>query len=558
MALKKPSNLFEKKEVSIGLEVSSNISESYDKFRSNFDKVNELSERVEILSQQLSEKLNKTELENAMLSQLMILDENFKSIQNQIKGLNKEDLKEFRETVYNLTKLVGNILDNEIPRYQKQITRNEIVIGEKVCQIEEVLEERISNIRNETNIKIDNIAEVIDNNLEYFNQQIEENTSQVKETKKVYSNLSKILENKVHTEDKKFEEYSYIIEGVQKTLAELKIQFFSVDNYLEKNHQELLSLKEEVFSEIEKLSVGDLQENIKRLEKKIDFIRETYSKIEPEVVIKEVIQEGLSNISPEDKNTDPLTPLNQNFVTLDQLQDHYRLFINRIQQQLSTVGGGGETQLKYLDDVVGIATNASSYDGKFLKYDHSQGKFEFVTVSGGGSGISTYSDIAGISTVSEGLTGTPNIVVGIVTSSISIPTELRTKSVAEKTTLVSGNTVGLAFTTGSGNVAICTNPSGDITLNVTDIPTDSSFDNHSISFSVIVTQTGTARTCTAVNLNGVSRTIRWSNGSLANAISGVTTSNGYDIFTFTGINTVGSASTTANYVVLGSVNGGFN
>ena len=58
--------------------------------------------------------------------------------------------------------------------------------------------------------------------------------------------------------------------------------------------------------------------------------------------------------------------------------------------------------------------------------------------------------------------------------------------------------------------------------------------------------------------SGVSRTIRWAGGSLANAISGVTTSTGFDIFTFTGINTVGSASTTSNYVVLGSVNGGFN
>jgi hypothetical protein len=40
--------------------------------------------------------------------------------------------------------------------------------------------------------------------------------------------------------------------------------------------------------------------------------------------------------------------------------------------------------------------------------------------------------------------------------------------------------------------------------------------------------------------------------------SGVSTSTGFDIFTFTGINTVGSASTTANYAVLGSINGGFN
>jgi hypothetical protein len=74
---------------------------------------------------------------------------------------------------------------------------------------------------------------------------------------------------------------------------------------------------------------------------------------------------------------------------------------------------------------------------------------------------------------------------------------------------------------------------------------------------VIVTNTGTARSCTAINLNGVSETIRWFGGSLSAAISGVTTSNGYDVYSFTGINTVGSASTTSNYIVLGSVNGSY-
>ena len=38
---------------------------------------------------------------------------------------------------------------------------------------------------------------------------------------------------------------------------------------------------------------------------------------------------------------------------------------------------------------MGIATNASAFDGKFLKYTHSIGKFEFVTVSGGGGGGSS-------------------------------------------------------------------------------------------------------------------------------------------------------------------------
>lgn len=183
----------------------------------------------------------------------------------------------------------------------------------------------------------------------------------------------------------------------------------NVDRYIQDHHKELEDLKEEVFAEIEKLPVGNLQENLERLEKKIDYIKETYSQIEPEVVVKEVIKEGLLNEPPSADNKDPLTPLDQNFVTLDQLQQHYRLFLNRIQQQLSTLGGGGETRLKYLDDIVGIATNPIAYDNKFLKYNHSIGKFEFVTVSGG-AGSQTLDE-----TLQLGNTSTLGINVGVST-----------------------------------------------------------------------------------------------------------------------------------------------
>lgn len=136
--------------------------------------------------------------------------------------------------------------------------------------------------------------------------------------------------------------------------------------------------------------------------------------------------------------------------------------------------------------------------------------------------------------------------------------EIRFYNVAEKLTRINGNTVNLVYSSNGSNIGLATNPSGDITLNVTGIPVTGDFDNHVITFSVFVTNTGTARTVTSVNLNGVSRSISWSGGSLSAAISGVTTSNGIDIYSFTGINTIGSASTTANYKVLGVINGGYN
>ena len=138
------------------------------------------------------------------------------------------------------------------------------------------------------------------------------------------------------------------------------------------------------------------------------------------------------------------------------------------------------------------------------------------------------------------------------------PNETRIITGAEKIHRQSGNTVALTYnSSSSSNVGYTTNPSADVTVNVVGIPTSSDFDDHSISFTVITRSTGTARTCTAVTLNGVSKTIRFAGGSLSGALSGVTTSTGHAIFSFTGINTIGSASTTANYEVFGIVSGGF-
>ena len=95
----------------------------------------------------------------------------------------------------------------------------------------------------------------------------------------------------------------------------------------------------------------------------------------------ELIEKSLGLLA-EPSNTkvqqDPLTPLDQKFATLDDLQKHYSTFLSRIQQQLSTLGGGGETRLRYLDDIVGIATNSGAYNNKFLQWNSITNKAEFV------------------------------------------------------------------------------------------------------------------------------------------------------------------------------------
>lgn len=162
-----------------------------------------------------------------------------------------------------------------------------------------------------------------------------------------------------------------------------------------------------------------------------------------------------------------------------------------------------------------------------------------------------------------GLSGSPSITIsGENNTGISTLTDLRLASIADKTTLVDGNTVNLNYSTGGGNVAICTTPSGPITLNVNGIPTTSDFDNRAISFAVIVQQGTTAYACSSVTLNGVAFDSTYTVGTGTHiAYSGGTVgtgnTSGYDVFNFTGINTTGSASTTTNYKLLSNVNGDY-
>ena len=79
---------------------------------------------------------------------------------------------------------------------------------------------------------------------------------------------------------------------------------------------------------------------------------------EPEE-IKEKSLGLLSEPSNVKQQSDPLTPLDQNFVTLEDLNKHYKLFLSRIQQQISTFGGGGETNLTYMDVPITSVTTSS-------------------------------------------------------------------------------------------------------------------------------------------------------------------------------------------------------
>jgi len=100
-----------------------------------------------------------------------------------------------------------------------------------------------------------------------------------------------------------------------------------VERYISESNKELIEIRDQVFQEISESTLLNLPE----IKCKIEKVLEIY----------EQIQEGLLNEPPSTKNSDPLTPLDQNFVTIEDLNKHYNLFVNRIQEQIATIGGVG-------------------------------------------------------------------------------------------------------------------------------------------------------------------------------------------------------------------------
>tara|TARA_Y100000015_G_scaffold13750_1_gene13160 strand:+ start:140 stop:1969 length:1830 start_codon:yes stop_codon:yes gene_type:complete len=199
------------------------------------------------------------------------------------------------------------------------------------------------------------------------------NTSQLKVEGRV-NTLKKELYERIdehiaHAQQTIQELYHTEIRQIKKLSHDIQL----VEKYIATHSTKIVELKSQINEELQKRPIA-----IDRIESKIDLVAESYQHL------TENLDEGLLN---EPVTADALS--NTDFVTPDQLKEHYRLFLNRIEEQLSTLGGGGEVNLKYLDDIVGIATNASAYHDKFLKYNHTTGKFEFSTTTTSNVGINT-------------------------------------------------------------------------------------------------------------------------------------------------------------------------
>jgi hypothetical protein len=164
-------------------------------------------------------------------------------------------------------------------------------------------------------------------------------------------------------------------------------------------------------------SLKEIVEQIQVRQEKVEDLQENYLLNEPPEEAEDI-----------GSGQDPLTPMDQKFATLSDLASHYRIFINRIQTQLSTMGGGGAGFIKDLDDV-DISGLSDEY---ILQYNAATSKWLTVPNTGsvaaiGGTfatdsvgihtvkavGIATTGARSGVSLFVEGnIEATGNITVG--------------------------------------------------------------------------------------------------------------------------------------------------
>ena len=430
MTLKKPSDYFNKNNPTVSesvqinnTEVLSEFSNTLNNYRANIERVDHLSSEIKDIKNEVETLLRKEDLDNALVSQLLVVDEIVADIQRKVKSINEKKLTDIRLEVSTLSESVNNFIEVDVPKYKKLVVDSEIRTTDRYEELEENVSHALETIGEFVDAKYQelteslqgineqNLAEILEDfkvlegsiknfkekdipkykgfiveteiktesKLKEFQESLDETLSNIIEKVNLVEgdkeNLVNIINEKVDEVKSLVSQVNITEQNIQtqkdfikKRVADLEVDILRNENHIKVQNENLKTIQEEVKESLTRINLEEIEKQNHRLGEKIKYLDEVFDKFSE----KEILTENIITELPSTNNTDPLTPLDQNFVTLDQLQQHYRLFINRIQQQLSSIGGGGETRLEFLDDV---DRDSAKTDGKFLKYDSSTGKW---------------------------------------------------------------------------------------------------------------------------------------------------------------------------------------
>ena len=295
-----------------------------------------------------------------------------------------EVIDAYRQNIEDLNAKVKLFTETEIPKYSNLLIETKLKSEQEVKDLEKEVLSRVNNLTE----KVQSISEGIPEKTSEKIQELKEVTDKYKEEidsiSKKYQALYKDFKNREISENEKLESYSKDIEKyykrfnfleetvnedlreiqnvliqsnetyhaslktevgkfrnkISEQMKDLEMDLTVNEKHIKKQNEHIESIQEEIKEVLERLQLDKLEEKNKELVEKINYLEETISEINEKKLLTED-NPTLPGDPSTNNSSDPLTPLDQKFVTLDQLQSHYRTFINRIQQQIATIGGGG-------------------------------------------------------------------------------------------------------------------------------------------------------------------------------------------------------------------------
>lgn len=442
-------------------------------------------EMFENVLSELNNLVKKEELSELLVSQLIVIEKQFDQFKKQVlETTSNVDVNKEVDNIISKAKFVIEKVSNESESYNKKYYEDKISNTEKF----ESIDKKFNDLEYTSIVeKIDSFDEKVTTLFEVYEQNIPEQNKKInnyifsnnEDNENLKSAVIEILEDFENRVDSGEENVIEIVSGdlnkiqekskksleeakqeLVKKITESKIQTIQFEKNLKKFNKEFSVVKEDIKTADSKLDkqlnryklLEDKQKDIvsdvksifkttnnllvsqnkifeskkfKDLNTKIKFLEETLEKFNEKTLITEDL------VAPASTTTrDPLTPLDKNFVTFDDLKRHYTLFINRVQQQMASIGGGGAVRIDQLDDVnIRDATGAVNIaNGQSLVYITSSKQFEARTVTSGAAGSHTV--IGGFS----GVVSNANVAAIVTSSGI-----LKTANVVESTNLYFAN-----------------------------------------------------------------------------------------------------------------------
>lgn len=370
----------------------------------NFDPVNQ---KIQELRQYISE-LPEVKYYDEDLDKLTERVDQLQISGSEIFQQHGENLKEIKKVIHQMLEDLVKLDKREIPEafdpsdIQNDVAATKEIFYERVAELKKEISElpevkyyddELTELQERIQVVRDSIPEIpeikyYDDDLENLLGLIEElqgNVSQLPEVRYYENEIAHLEEAIKSVEDRiptvpEIRYYEDDIEALREEIKNVEGQIPEVPEF--KYYGDEIEILSEDIDKVRD-SLIDIKLSIRAVEKSVTEVegREipeafdpTGLQIEIEKAFKEIEKLKEQPVTVKE-DTDPLLPLDQKFVTFDDLATHYRTFINRIQQQLSSLGGGGEVNLRYLDDI----DRSSISDGKVLSYDAATKKFKFIS-----------------------------------------------------------------------------------------------------------------------------------------------------------------------------------